>query len=304
MKLFGGFMKIFKSVLLVLIAAGLMFTLACSPKEEASTEAASETEAAEEKSADLVYVNWAEGVAYTHLAKVVLEDKMGYEVTVTATDVAPGYVSVAQGDKDAFMETWLPVLHKDYWEEYKDRIIDLGNVFEGTQSGLVVPAFMEIDTISELNSIADELDGRITGIDAGAGVMKTTEEVIDLYDLDLELLASSGPAMAAALKDAVAKERPIVVTGWTPHWMFGKWDLKFLEQDGEQVWGAGNIKIMGRQNLREEKPTLAAFLSNMFFTEAQLGDLMVRIEESDEDIEVVARQWMNDNMDVVENWIL
>ncbi len=296
-------MKVFKSVLLVLIAAGLMFTLACSPKEEASTEAAPAAEAAEEKTADLVYVNWAEGVAYTHLAKVVLEDQMGYDVSVTATDVAPGYVSVAQGDRDAFMETWLPVLHKDYWDEYKDRIIDLGNVFEGTQSGLVVPAYMDISTISELNSIADELDGRITGIDAGAGVMKTTEEVIDLYDLDLELLASSGPAMAAALKDAVAKERPIVVTGWTPHWMFGKWDLKFLEQDGEQVWGAGNIKIMGRQGLREDKPTLAAFLSNMFFTEAQLGDLMVQIEESDEDIEVVARQWMNDNMDVVEKWI-
>lgn len=293
-------MKFFKSVLFVVAAASLLFTFACGPKEETAGPAEAP---AEEKTADLVYVNWAEGVAYTHLAKVVLEDRMDYDVTITATDVAPGYVSVAQGDKDAFMETWLPVLHKDYYEEYRESIIDLGNVFEGTQSGLVVPAYMEIETISELNSITDELDGRITGIDAGAGVMKTTEEVIDLYGLDLELLASSGPAMAAALKDAVAKEEAIVVTGWTPHWMFGKWDLKFLEQDKDQVWGEGTIKIMGRKDLREDKPTLAAFLSNMFFTESELGDLMVRIEESDEDIEAVARSWMNDNMDVVEKWI-
>lgn len=229
---------------------------------------------------------------------------MGYDVTITATDVAPGYVSIAQGDKDAFMETWLPVLHKDYYDEYKDDIVDLGHVFEGTQSGLVVPAYMSIDKISELNSIKDDLGGKITGIDAGAGVMKTTEEVIELYDLDLSLMSSSGPAMAAALKDAYAKKEPIVVTGWTPHWMFGKWDLKFLQQDPDKtVWGKGNIHIMARKNIREDKPTLATFLSNMFFDEAQLGDLMVKIEESDDDIEVVTRQWMSDHSDLIDSWI-
>ena len=32
---------------------------------------------AADKEANLVYVNWAKGVAYTHLAKVLLEEKMG-----------------------------------------------------------------------------------------------------------------------------------------------------------------------------------------------------------------------------------
>ncbi|WP_026294940.1 glycine betaine ABC transporter substrate-binding protein [Sediminispirochaeta bajacaliforniensis] len=299
-------MKFTNKLLLALMAVTLVFAVSCSQKDEEATESASAESAApaEEKTAELVYVNWAEGVAYTNLAKVVLEDKMGYDVTITATDVAPGYVSIAQGDKDAFMETWLPVLHKDYYDEYKDDIVDLGHVFEGTQSGLVVPAYMSIDKISELNSIKDDLGGKITGIDAGAGVMKTTEEVIDLYDLELSLMSSSGPAMAAALKDAYAKKEPIVVTGWTPHWMFGKWDLKFLQQDPDKtVWGKGNIHIMARKNIREDKPTLATFLSNMFFDEAQLGDLMVKIEESDDDIEVVARQWMNDHSDLIDSWI-
>lgn len=201
-------MKFTNKLLLALMAVTLVFAVSCSQKDEKAGESASAKGAAsaEEKTAELVYVNWAEGVAFTNLAKVVLEDKMGYDVTITATDVAPGYVSIAQGDKDAFMETWLPVLHKDYYDEYKDDIVDLGHVFEGTQSGLVVPAYMSIDKISELNSIKDDLGGKITGIDAGAGVMKTTEEVIELYDLDLSLMSSSGPAMAAALKDAYAKK--------------------------------------------------------------------------------------------------
>ncbi len=257
------------------------------------------------KEANLVYVNWAEGIAYTHLAKVVLEEKMGYNVTIMAADVAPAYTSIARGDMDAFMETWLPVLHKDYLDTYGDDVLDLGHVYEGTQSGLVVPSYVTIDSISELNDHADKFRGRITGIDAGAGIMITTEnEVIPQYDLDLELLPSSGPAMTAALQDAINRDEWIVVTGWDPHWMFGRWDLKFLEQDPDkEVWGDENIHIMGRLDLEEDKPELAQFLRNMFFTADQLADLMLQVEESDKDVLEVARDWMNENEDVVLSWI-
>src|SRR6056297_998339 len=291
-------MKITKKLFVLAVILMVASTAVFAEGQQEGQQEGSEPQ----KTAKLVYVNWEEGVAYTNLAKVVLEDQMGYEVEITAADVGPGYTAVAQGDQDAFMETWLPVLHKDYVEQYREDIIDLGNVYEGTQSGLVVPDYMDITTISEINDIADELGGKITGIDAGAGVMKTTEQVIESYDLDVKLMASSGPAMTAALQEAVRNEEPIVVTGWRPHTMFGRWDLRFLEQDQEQVWGKGNIHIMGRKNLREDKPELAQFLDNFFFTDPQLADLMLTIAEGD-DTEEAARQWMNDNMDIVEQWI-
>jgi glycine betaine/proline transport system substrate-binding protein len=290
--------KCFIATATLFLALSLVIT-GCQKQEETSKSAEKPA-----KTAKLVYVNWSEGVAYTHLAKVVLEDQMGYEVKLTAADVAPGYTAIAQGDMDAFMETWLPVLHKDYVEKYQKDIIDLGAVYEGTQSGLVVPAYMEIDKISQLDSIKDELGGKITGIDAGAGVMKTTEQVIEKYNLDIKLMSSSGPAMTAALKNAVDKKRPIVVTGWRPHWMFGKWDLKFLEQDPDkQVWSKGTIHIMGRKDLRADKPELAQFLSNMFLTDPDLSSLMLAIADSDADIETAARNWMKDNMDIVKKWV-
>jgi glycine betaine/proline transport system substrate-binding protein len=237
------------------------------------------------KSADLVYVNWAEGIAYTHLAKVILEDKMGYKVKLTAADVGPAYTSVAQGDKDAFMETWLPVLHKDYIDKYKDQVVDLGHVYQGTQSGLVVPAYVTIDKVSELNEARDKFGGQIIGI-------------------DYKLVQSSGPAMAAALKEAIDKKQWIVVTGWKPHWKFGRWDLKFLEQDADKmVWKEGNIHIMGRKNLEADKPELAQFLKTMKMTDEQLSDLMVKVNSGGDDVEAVARQWMNDNEAVVSAWI-
>jgi glycine betaine/proline transport system substrate-binding protein len=278
-------------LIVVALAFGVSMLSSCGGQEE-------------KKEAKLTYVNWAEGVAYTNLAKVILEEKMGYDVKITAADVGPAYTAVAQGDQDAFMETWLPVLHKDYLEKYKADLIDLGHVYEGTQSGLVVPTYVTIDKISAMNDHVDKFDGKITGIDAGAGVMKTTEKVIEEYNLDFKLVASSGPAMTAALSDAVDNEEWIVVTGWKPHWMFGRWDLKFLKQDPDKMmWKQGNIHIMGRKNLEQDKPELAQFLKNYYFTDAQLADLMIKVKESDKDVEDVARQWMKDNMDAVNSWI-
>jgi len=257
------------------------------------------------KTANLVYVNWVEGVDYTNLAKVVLTDKMGYDVTITAADPGPSYAAVAKGDRDAFMESWLPVLHKNYMDKFGDQLTDLGNVYEGTQSGLVVPTYVTIDSISQLNSVEGQFDGEITGIDPGAGIMQTTEQVIDQYNLDFELIESSGPAMISALQKSLQNKDWIVVTGWKPHWMFGQWDLKFLKQSPDKImWKKGNIHIMGRKNLRQDKPELAQFLSNMHFTDSQLADLMVYVRNrQDQDTEEVVRSWMQEHPDLINSWI-
>jgi len=278
---------------LALITIAAFFATGC----QSSTE---ETQ----KTADLVYVNWAEGIAYTHLAENVLEEKMGYDVNITSADVGPAYTSIANGDQDAFMETWLPVLHSNYIDRFEEDIIDLGYVYEGTQSGLVVPEYVEVDSISNLNNYTEEFDGEITGIDAGAGVMQTTQDVIEEYDLNYDLITSSGPAMTAALSSAIEDEEWIVVTGWNPHWKFGRWDLKFLKQDEDKMmWESGNIHIMGRQNLEQDKPELAQFLKNMHFTEEQLADLMLTVEQSDGDVAEVTNEWMNEHEELINSWI-
>lgn len=263
------------------------------------------TDGAADKTAKLVYVNWAEGVAYTHLAKVVLEDKMGYDVKITSADVGPAYTAVAQGSYDAFMECWRS-LHMDYLDKYEGKLNSLGNVYEGTQTGLAVPSYVTIDKISELEANADKFKGQITGIDAGAGMMKKTEnDLIPAYGLKkMKLLASSGPAMTAALKDAIENNKWIVVTAWKPHWMFGRWDLKFLEQDPDKImWENGNIEIIGRAGLEEDKPELDQFLKNMYLEDADLADLMLKVKDSDEGVETVARKWMTEHPEIVDAWI-
>jgi glycine betaine/proline transport system substrate-binding protein len=279
----------------------------CGGSSDETTSASADAASADSaKSARLTYVNWAEGVAYTNLAKAVLEQKLGYDVEITMVDVGPAYMAVASGDYDAYMECWR-ALHKDYLSEAREgeRVVSLGNVYEGTVLGLAVPSYVSINKISEIKGNEDKFEGRIVGIDAGAGMMKTiAEEIIPDYGLDIELLPSSGPAMTAALGEAISQEEWIVVPVWKPHWLFGRWDVKILEQDPDKAtWKAGNIEIIGRSDLATDKPELYQFLSNMYLEDAELSSLMLAVEESDEPVEEVAREWMRENPEVWEDWI-
>lgn len=255
------------------------------------------------KEVKLGAVNWAEGIAMTNLAKAVLEEKMDYSVEITVADVGPIFTALSNGDQDAFMDTWLPVTHKDKIAGMEDSIVDLGYNFEGAKIGLVVPSYVEIDSIEEMNEYKDKFNGEIVGIDAGAGIMAATETAIDEYGLDIELVTSSGPMMTASLKKAIDAGEWVAVTGWKPHWKFARWDLKFLE-DPKGIYGAvENIHTYARKGLEEDMPEVAEFLTNFKMDDQQLGSLMGDIADSDKDPFEVAKEWMNANEDLVNSWL-
>jgi glycine betaine/proline transport system substrate-binding protein len=250
----------------------------------------------------IAYPNWAEGIAMTHLAKAILEDKLGYDVELTQADPGVIYGALASGDQDAFLDAWLPNTHEPYWEQYKKDLIDLGPNFAYGVTGLVVPSYVKVDSIEQLNRIKDDLDGKIIGIDSGAGITRNTYKAIEEYGLDLELVNSSGPAMTAALKNAIDNRKAIVVTGWKPHWKFGRYDLKVLA-DPRGVYPIDGCKTIARKGFAKDFPEVAQFLMNFNLTEADLLDLMLKIDDSDDDVLDVALDWMESNEALVNSWI-
>ncbi|HHX94392.1 MAG TPA: glycine betaine ABC transporter substrate-binding protein [Clostridia bacterium] len=287
-----------KKILTVVLACTLLVFFAAG----CANNGASETQNGADKTIQLGYVNWAEGIAMTNLAEAILEDKMGYKVESTAADVAPLFTSLASGNTDAFLDCWLPLTHEDYMKEYGDKIDDLGYNYEGAIIGLVVPDYVEIDSIEQLNANKEAFNGQIIGIDSGAGIMRATERAIPEYGLEYELVTGSGPAMTAALGKAIDNKESIVVTGWTPHWKFARWDLKFLE-DPKNIYGSSeNIHTVTRKGFSEDMPEVAEFFRNMKFTDDQLGSLMGAVEEATDPLEA-AREWMNENEELVNSWI-
>ncbi|QOY37753.1 glycine betaine ABC transporter substrate-binding protein [Anaerobacillus isosaccharinicus] len=158
------------------------------------------------------------------------------------------------------------------------------------------------DTTSKDGSIGDQLSYTITGIDAGAGIMAATEEAIEEYGLEgYTLQTSSSAAMTAALAAAYEKEEAIVVTGWTPHWKFAKYDLKYLE-DPKGVFGASeSIHTIARIGLDADHPSAYEVLDNFYWDQADMGEIMVAVNEGADPVDAAA-DWVANNQDKVSQW--
>ncbi|WP_163559879.1 glycine betaine ABC transporter substrate-binding protein [Halomonas sp. NO4] len=264
--------------------------------------AAGAAQAQDKGNVHLAYVEWSSEVASTNVVRAVLEQQ-GFEVEMTSLSAAAMWQAVATGDADAIVAAWLPTTHADYIDRVGDQVVDLGVNLDGTKLGLVVPAYSDVDSITELNDHADAFNNEIIGIDPGAGLMGLTEDVIDTYDLDLALRSGSGATMTAALATAIENEEDIVVTGWTPHWKFARWDLKYLEDPENVYGGAEQIHTIARQGLEEEMPEAYAILDAFEWTPEQMGEVMLMNQEEDADPYENAKQWVEENQDVVQEWV-
>ncbi|SHM35387.1 glycine betaine ABC transporter substrate-binding protein [Phytopseudomonas punonensis] len=260
--------------------------------------------AADKPALKIGYVNgWDDSVAVTHVAGEILKTKLGYDVTLQPVEPAIMWQGVARGDLDATLSAWLPATHGEYFEKLKDKVTVLGTNYNGAKIGLIVPDYVEAKTIADLEKYAKDFDGKITGIDAGAGVMRRTEEAIKEYDLkSLKLMPSSGPAMTTALTRAEKAKKPIVVTGWIPHWMFAQWKLRFLE-DPKNVFGeAEHVDTVANPGLEAKAPEAAAFLKKISWSAEEVGAVMLLIRDGVKPDEA-AKQWIAKNPDRVAEWL-
>ena len=263
----------------------------------------SAAQAEEEKgTVNLAYVEWSSEVASTNVVAAVLE-QAGYEVDLTSLSAAAMFQALSSGDADAIVAAWLPTTHADYMERLGDSIEDLGPNLDGTKLGLVVPEYTDVDSIADLNDNADSFNNEIIGIDPGAGLMSLSEKVVDTYDLELELRSGSGATMTAALSSAINNEEDVVVTGWTPHWMFARFDLKYLEDPENVYGGAEQIHTAVREGLENDMPEAYAILDAFEWTPEQMGEVMLMNQEDGSDPYENAKQWVEDNQDVVEQWL-
>ncbi|MFC7320183.1 glycine betaine ABC transporter substrate-binding protein [Halobacillus campisalis] len=149
----------------------------------------------------------------------------------------------------------------------------------------------------------EELGYSITGIEAGAGVVAGAEDAVETYDSleGWEVTTSSSGAMATELGEAIDSEEPIIVTGWTPHWKFAEYDLKYLE-DPEGVFGeAEEIRTMVREGLEDEEPDAYQILDQFSWTAEDMEEVMLDINGGAEPQEA-AQNWIADNEEAVNEW--
>lgn len=275
---------------------------------------------AETKALKIAYEEWSSEVAAAYLLKAVLKEKLGFRVQLTRMGITETYEALAAGSQDAMIGAWLPS-QKPYYDQFKGQFDDLGPNLENARLGLVVPnvtsrrqfaesgmstePYITINSISALNDHIDQFEGKIIGIETDSGMMKTMRErLIPAYGLEqYELIPGSEVSMLAELANAIKHKRWIVVLGWTPHWKFGRWSLKFLD-DPKNIWGSeAKIHTMTRKGLIDEIPAeVFKVLDNFYWTPEQMEQLLLWNEMGGHPYDNALR-WMNYNKAHVNSWL-
>jgi glycine betaine/proline transport system substrate-binding protein len=285
------------SLLSLFLISVLFFSLVSCSGEQTQPTSSSET-------IKLAYADWAEGVALNSLATVILDEKLGYQVETRMAPVPKVFELIGKGDYDLFVDAWLPKTHQRYYQNHQSQLEDLGPLFTQARIGLVVPTYMKVNSIADLPTHAKSFRSKIIGIEETAGIMEATKRAIDDYGLtELQIMATSGSVMTDSLEQAILRREPIVITGWVPHWKWAEYNLKFLE-DPKGVFGSDEqIHALAHKGFADAHPRAAEFLRRMQLNRVQLADLMDKIRLSEALPTQTAKEWMEENPAIVNDWI-
>ncbi|HHL0594316.1 TPA: ABC transporter permease/substrate binding protein [Streptococcus agalactiae] len=247
----------------------------------------------------IAYVQWDSEVASTNVIAEVLKSK-GYDVELTPLDNAVMWQTVANGNADFTTSAWLPKTHGQYFNKYKNSLDDLGPHVENVKIGLVVPKYMNVNSIEELSNQADK---QITGIEPGAGIMKSAKQSLKDYPnlSSWKLLSTSTGAMTTTLGKAIKNKDQVVITGWSPHWMFAKYDLKYLKDPKKSFGGEEHINTIARKNLKKDMPKVYKIIDKFKWTKEDMESIMLDMDKGMEPAKA-AQKWIKNHKKEVSEW--
>ena len=249
---------------------------------------------------------WADADVISLMAEKLIESHYEQPVERVMADIGIQYDSVARGKLDLMLMAWLPKTHEKYWQKVSDRVLDLGTMYSG-RIGWVVPDYVpkqRISSISDLSDpkVANGFNNTVQGIDPGSGLMQASEKALNIYDLsDLKLISASGAAMTAVLDRAINDDQWVVVTGWTPHWMFARYKLRFLKDPKSAFGGQEGIHAIARLGLDKDHPKVVAFLTRFKLSDGELDAMLLDAQNTS--TEKAVNNYIANNKKQIDYWM-
>ncbi|WP_067726986.1 glycine betaine ABC transporter substrate-binding protein [Oceanobacillus damuensis] len=153
-------------------------------------------------------------------------------------------------------------------------------------------------------NVSEEMEYTITGVEPGAGQTETTDNAIAAYEslAGWEQESASTAAMLTELGEAIENEEPIIVTGWSPHYKFAKYDLKYLEDPKGMFGEEEHITTIVRKGLKDDMPNAHTILDRIHLELSAMESAMLKAQEMNFEYEKVAQQWVDDNTETVAEW--
>jgi len=221
-------------------------------------------------------------ISMSHLAKEILSQK-GYVVDVETFTDGELYEALAQNKIQAIVSAWFYKSEYVIYESVKDKVDDLGSNCEQLRRGFVVPRYVDTAEISELTMYRSKFNNVLYYFEEIPLLNELAMEANNLYDLNYDLVELSQQEIDDKLKEAVDEGQWIVFCGYIPHWIFAKYDVRFLA-DTKNVFGEQQeIHTLVNKDLKTENKEIYDILKGFCLYESELNDLLYEVNKKGTD---------------------
>ncbi len=255
-------------------------------------------------------VDWPEAIAKTNVASTIV-DALGYETEIQELGVPTVFQGLETGDLDVFVEAWFPTMQTNF--DAVDNVESVTtNLDDATFSIAVNQEACDAGVRSheDLAEFADRFENNGTptvyGLEPGNDGNQVVLDMIDnnQYGLgDWEIVESSTNGMLSEVDRRVGDGEWVAWTGWEPHWMNSRYDMCLLE-DPEEAWGGpSHVETLVNEDFTEKFPDLYPFFEQMTVSQDIQRDLIDRIDNSGEEPQQVALDWLRENPQATDRWL-
>ncbi len=327
----------------LLVTLMLMVLAACTPPTTNSTTSAT-TESNAESNTEATSVDgekpliklaenpWSASALNVAVARILLEEELGYPVEVVTIGETPQWPAIAAGELHASLEVW-PSGHAENVTEYIDnqKLVENGGPLGPIgKIGWYIPSYLleshpELATWEGLK-VPENAALFATAETGDKGQFLAGDPSWTQYDADIianlglnfqVVTAGSEEAVLAALDAAYSRQDPLLFYFYTPHAIHAKYELTEVELPpySEECYAeaaSGGVdcdyppdelfKIFWN-GLAEEAPEAYTLLKNMnYTTEDQIG-MIAAVELEGKSVEDAARDWLAANEDTWRAWL-
>lgn len=281
----------------------------------------------------LALLDWTGQEIANKIAGEILT-RQGYTVEYTQTTQMPLFQALADGDVDAYMEQWL-VSTRVVFEEFeaKGEVVSLGLLgIEGNEGWFYpsyvtelcpgLPSWEALKECEDLFAVPETYpNGRV--VDYPEEWTPDSQKWADALGLEMVAVPAGGEgAIAAEIKSAYARQEPVLVMFWEPHWVMAAYDMTLVEMptwdeacETDPAWGVNpdatfdcgapvpDIIKMAGQHLQADQPEVFRFLQAYTIDNATQQPLMMRVEIDGEDVDAVVKQWVDENEATWRPWV-
>lgn len=277
-------------------------------------------------------MDWASSAVVTHVANFLMTNGYGCTVQLVPSSTTPAMASVAEtGEPDILTELWTN--SSPVYEELlaEGKLVELNHVLsDGGVEAWWIPAYLaeahpELTTIEGILANPELVGGQFH--DCPAGWACDVVNMNNLRALDAEgnglerFQHGSGETLAAAIASAYESEEPWFGYYWAPTSVLGQYPMVQVEvaafdQDSHTCNGdpecaapqasaypTAKVVTAVAPALVDEEPEVVELLSNMTFTNSQMGEVLAWQDANGASYEEAAVYFLQNYGDVWGGWL-